>query len=372
MISELLPEGFLGAFSDDPADLEVTQRFCEELAARGLLTVAWPVEYGGRGGTVWEQTVVREEMWANHEPRGAQYMGLNWVGPAIMQFGSQEQKDRLLPPIATGQVVWCQGFSEPNAGSDLASLQTRAVREADGWRIDGQKIWTSYAQMAQFCMAAIRTSVEDRPQKGISLFMIPMDRAGIEVRPIRSMIGPHHLNEVFFTDVRASDAEVLGEVGNGWSVIRFILAHERVGIARYARCDRLLNEAILIKGDDWSQLPKSLRTRFAKAVVHNRVARLLTYRVVDEQSRGQADPAAAAVARVYVTRADQECTDLLMEILGTESMDGKGRAGAVMNGAVEDYWRYAQSATIASGALEIQQLIIAKALLGSDDGPRTP
>ena len=118
---------YLGAFTDDPADLETAQRFCRTLAGEGLLTVAWPEEYGGSGGSVWEQTVVREEMWAHHEPRGAQYMGLNWVGPAIMAFGTEEQKARFLPPIAAGEVIWCQGFSEPDAGSDLASL-TRPTR----------------------------------------------------------------------------------------------------------------------------------------------------------------------------------------------------------------------------------------------------
>jgi alkylation response protein AidB-like acyl-CoA dehydrogenase len=119
MVAAEIPAGYLGAFTDDPADLETAQRFCRRLAEEGLLTWAWPEEFGGRGGSVWEQTVVREEMWAHHEPRGAQYMGLNWVGPAIMAFGTDAQKARFLPPIAAGELIWCQGFSEPGAGSDL-------------------------------------------------------------------------------------------------------------------------------------------------------------------------------------------------------------------------------------------------------------
>ena len=138
LIATQLPEGYLGAFTADPADLDVAQRFCKTLAERGLLTVAWPAEYGGGGGSVWDQTVVREEMWAHHEPRGAQYMGLNWVGPAIMAFGTDAQKAQHLSAIAAGEVIWCQGFSEPEAGSDLASLRTRATEDGDGWRISGQ------------------------------------------------------------------------------------------------------------------------------------------------------------------------------------------------------------------------------------------
>src|SRR6185312_6597527 len=156
IIGREIPPGFLGACTDDPRDLELAERFSRLLAAEDLLTVTWPVEYGGKGGSVWEQTVVREEMWAHHEPRGAQYMGLNWVGPAIMAFGTEEQKAKHLPPIAAGEVIWCQGFSEPDAGSDLAALSTKATEVDGGWRINGQKIWTSYARMAQYCVLAAR------------------------------------------------------------------------------------------------------------------------------------------------------------------------------------------------------------------------
>ena len=200
LIAAHIAEDYLGAFTDDPADLDVAQRFCKTLADEGLLTIAWPTEYGGGGGSVWDQTVVREEMWAHHEPRGAQYMGLNWVGPAIMAFGTDAQKQQHLSAIAAGDVIWCQGFSEPEAGSDLASLSTRATEDGDGWRITGQKIWTSYAGMAQWCVLAARVGPGER-HEGITMFLVPMDTPGITVRPIRSMLGHHHLNEVFFDDV---------------------------------------------------------------------------------------------------------------------------------------------------------------------------
>jgi alkylation response protein AidB-like acyl-CoA dehydrogenase len=217
-----VPADFLGAFTSDPADLAVAQDFCHVLAERGLLCLAWPEEFGGRGGSAWDQTVVREEMWAHHEPRGAQYMGVNWVGPTIMRHGTPEQQRKHLPPIARGEVIWCQGFSEPDAGSDLASIRTAARRDGDGWRISGQKIWTSYATMAQWCFLLARTARGERKQQGLTIFLVPMSDPAIEVRPIANMMGPHHLNEVFFDDLRVTEADVLGELGGGCRPIRAV------------------------------------------------------------------------------------------------------------------------------------------------------
>ncbi|HEV2369690.1 MAG TPA: acyl-CoA dehydrogenase family protein [Acidimicrobiales bacterium] len=365
LIATELPRGYLGAFTDDPADLEVAQRFCRTLADEGLLTVAWPEEYGGTGGSVWEQTVVREEMWAHHEPRGAQYMGLNWVGPAIMAYGTSAQKARFLPPIAAGEVIWCQGFSEPDAGSDLAALTTRADPEGDGWRISGQKIWTSYALMAQWCVLAARVGpMTEKKHEGITIFLVPMDRDGITVRPIRSMLGPHHLNECFFDSVRVEPDEVLGGVGNGWAVIRRALAHERVGIARYARCERLLsllgNEPEVVEGP---RLSDSSRAQWARALVQTRVSRLLAYRAVAEQETGAPTDASASVARLAVTQCDQQVAELLFQSLGSRSLESG--ATAPLDGAAEDHWRYAQAATVASGTIEIQRMIVSRSLLGS-------
>lgn len=365
LIAENIPEGYLGAFTDDPADLEVAQRFCRTLADEGLLTVAWPEEYGGAGGSVWEQTVVREEMWAHHEPRGAQYMGLNWVGPAIMAFGDDEQKSRFLPPIAAGEVIWCQGFSEPGAGSDLASLATRAEPEGDGFRVSGQKIWTSYAQMAQWCVLAARVGTPSpggRKHEGITIFLVPMDRPGITVRPIRSMLGPHHLNEVFFDSVRVEPDEVLGGVGNGWKVIRTALAHERVGIARYARCDRLMSQYSEQSGGIGG-LPPALREQWVRALVQVRVARLLAYRAVARQEIGL-DDASASTARIAVTQCDQQVAELLFNAMEENSLEDK-HSGAPLHGAAEDHWRYAQAATVASGTIEIQRMLVARELLGA-------
>jgi alkylation response protein AidB-like acyl-CoA dehydrogenase len=355
LIAEHIPEGYLGAFTNDPKDLDVAQAFCKTLADEGLLTITWPTEFGGGGGSHWAQTVVREEMWAHHEPRGAQYMGLNWVGPAIMAYGTDEQKAQHLSAIAAGDVIWCQGFSEPDAGSDLASLKTRATEDGDGYRINGQKIWTSYAGMAQWCVLAARVG-EGAKHEGITMFLVPMDTPGITVRPIKSMLGPHHLNEVFFDDVWAGPESVLGGIGEGWAVIRRALAHERVGIARYARCERLLSEAR-------DHVPDGLRTQWARALIQTRVARLLAYRTVRAQETGETADVLASAARIAVTQCDQAVAEVLFQAVEDESLESG--FSAPLHGAIEDHWRYAQAATVASGTIEVQRMIVSRDLLGS-------
>ncbi|MGZ7014490.1 MAG: acyl-CoA dehydrogenase family protein [Acidimicrobiales bacterium] len=363
LVAEHVPPDFLGAFTDDPADLEVAQSFCRLLADHGLLCMTWPEEFGGRGASPWEQTVVREEMWAHHEPRGAQYMGVNWVGPTIMRHGTPEQQRQHLPPIARGEVIWCQGFSEPNAGSDLASLQTAARRDGDGWRVSGQKIWTSYATMAQWCFLLARTSKGEKKQHGLTIFLVPMSDPAIEVRPIATMLGPHHLNEVFFDDLWVTEADVLGPVDQGWKVVQEVLAFERVGIARYARCERLLQAAPSVLGDRWDDLPPELRGRWTRMLTHCRRARLLAYRVIALQSSGRVTPGDTAAYRIAVTRLDQESAEVLMEIVAIDPTASEGSVR--FRRAVEDHWRYAQASTVSSGSIEMQRILLARTLLAA-------
>lgn len=363
LVDAHMPHDYLGAFTDDPADLEAAQRFCRLLAERNLLCLSWPEEFGGGGASVWEQTVVREEMWAHHEPRGAQYMGVNWVGPIIMRHGTEEQQRTHLPPIARGDVIWCQGFSEPEAGSDLASLRTTATRDGDGWLVSGQKIWTSYATMAQWCFLLARTSRGEKKQQGLTIFLVPMDDPAIEVRPIRAMLGPHHLNEVFFDDLRVTEADVLGSVDRGWSIVQDVMSFERVGIARYARCERLLTAAPIVLGQRWEQLPDELRGRWARMLVHCRRARLLAYRVVALQSSGQITPGDAAAYRIAVTKLDQDSAEVLAEIAAEVSHDDNDAAWFL--GEVSDHWRYSQASTVSSGSIEMQRILLSRAMLAA-------
>ena len=366
LVAEHVPEHFLGAFTHDPADLETAQRFCRTLAERHLLCLAWPQEFGGGDASVWEQTVVREEMWAAHEPRGAQYMGVNWVGPIIMRHGSAEQQRRHLPPIAAGEVIWCQGFSEPEAGSDLASLRTFARPDGDDWVINGQKIWTSYATMAQWCFLLARTSrigegATTKKQQGLTIFLVPMDDPAITVRPIGTMLGPHHLNEVFFDDLRVTEADVLGTVDAGWSIVQDVMSFERVGIARYARCERLLAAAPAVLGERWDELSDELRGRWIRMLMHCRRARLLAYRVVALQDSGRIAPGDAAAYRIAVTKLDQDSAEVLMDI-AAEVRHTDAREGWFL-GEVEDHWRYSQASTVSSGSIEMQRILLSRAML---------
>ncbi len=361
LIATDLPPDFLGAFTSDPADLERAQGFCRRLADDQLLCLAWPEEYGGLGASIWEQTAVREEMWAFHEPRGAQYMGVNWVGPALMRHGTDDQRSRHLPPIAEGRAIWCQGFSEPDAGSDLASLQTSAVRDGEGWSITGQKIWTSYATMADQCFLLARTHRGDVKQQGITVFLAPMDAEGVEVRPIDTMLGPHHLNEVFFDGLWVPDADVLGPVGGGWDIVMDVLSFERVGIARYARAERLLRLAPGALASSWHDLPDGVRSGWARCLVQCRQARLLAYRVVATQATGQVKPSDAAAYRIAVTRLDQDSARILMEIVDQAALDDD--SGQRFRAAVEDHWRYSVSATVSSGSIEMQRILMSRELL---------
>src|SRR5262245_41214023 len=210
-IERELPAWWRGMFVEDPRAMPETRRFCQKLAVRGWLTMAWPRAYGGQDASVWKQAILREEMWAHEEPRGPQYMNLNYIGPCIMRFGTAEQKQRFLPPMAAGQVIWTQGFSEPNAGSDLASLTTRAEARADGFVVNGQKIWNSYADApADWCFLLARTNPAERRHRGLSVLLADMRTPGITVRPIGSMAGPHELNEIFFDDVVVPNDCLLG------------------------------------------------------------------------------------------------------------------------------------------------------------------
>ncbi len=358
LLDDELPASYRGPFVDDEA-VATTQRFCKRLAEEHLLTPGWPSKYGGADAGVWEHTALREEMWAHDEPRGAQYMGVSWVGPTIMRCGTEEQKARHLPPIAAGDVIWCQGFSEPDAGSDLASLRLQAKpADGDGWMLTGQKIWTSYADLADWCFLAARTSHGERPQDGITIFLVPMEREGISVRPIESLMGRHHLNEVFFDGVRAYQGDVLGEVDRGWTVIDAVLSFERVGIPRYARSERLLQRLwpVLERHERRSEL----RPAYARALTRCRVARLLSYHVLTMHEAGDVPRVEPAVARIVSTLLDQEVAELAMQIVGEDSLSATEEGP--LDGIVENAWRYARSATVAAGTTEIQRLIVAREL----------
>jgi alkylation response protein AidB-like acyl-CoA dehydrogenase len=231
-----LPEGWLDGKRSIPEEDRERAAFLRDWQ-RKLYTgnwagISWPQEYGGRGATLLEEVVYQQEMARVKAPPMLNLIGIAMVGPTLMQIGSEEQKRNYISKILSGEEIWCQGYSEPNAGSDLAALQTRARKEGDRWIINGQKIWTSFAHLADKCFLLARTDQTGKKHEGITAFIVDMHQEGIETRAIHQMNGHRDFNEVFFTDAVAKEEDIVGEINDGWRVSLILLNHERVGVAR--------------------------------------------------------------------------------------------------------------------------------------------
>ena len=329
--------------------------FCARMAERGWLTQHWPTEYGGRDCEPWRHSIVGEEMWAIGEPRGSQYMNVNWIGPAIMEYGSEAQKQFHLPKISAGDVLWCQGFSEPEAGSDLAALRTRAERSGDNYVINGSKIWTSYCNHADFIFLLVRTDPASSRHRGISVLLVPMSSPGIEVREIPSVVGERYFHEVFFTDVTVPVDVLLGEEHNGWNVVNFALQCERVGAARYARAAVTLDKLAEVAAARGMLDDPMVVDRLGEARALCEAARVLVYRVIDIRARGLPPTADTQLARVLSTTCDNAIGRLALEIFGPESREYASFA--------DSNFRLAMTAGVAVGATEVQLNLIASRFL---------
>ncbi|HLI54177.1 MAG TPA: acyl-CoA dehydrogenase family protein [Acidimicrobiales bacterium] len=363
LLAQELPEWWRGMFVEDERVMPFTKRFCSELAERGWLTMAWPPEHGGQGASVWQQAVLREEMWAADEPRGPQYMNLNYIGPLIMRFGTDAQKSRFLPPMARGEVIWCQGFSEPEAGSDLASLRTRAVADGDRFVINGQKVWTSYADSpAEWCLLLARSDPEAEKHRGISVFLLDMATPGVTVRPIATMAGPHEFNEVFLDDVVVGRDCLLGELHRGWDVVVTGLTFERVGIARYARAGRVIEMLVEHVRRTGRDSEPEVMDKLADLRVRYEAARLLNYVAISIQARGEVPTTEASVARIHNTQLEQLVGHVGLELLGAAGQLTHDDPASPLGGEIWRQWVRNIPTTVAAGTLEIQKNIVARAL----------
>ncbi|MGH9205207.1 MAG: acyl-CoA dehydrogenase family protein [Acidimicrobiales bacterium] len=362
-LDEELPGWWRGMFVEDDRVIPFTKELCSKLAERGWLTMAWPAEYGGRDASVWLQTVLREEMWAADEPRGPQYMSLNYIGPLIMRFGTDEQKRRFLLPMARGEVIWCQGFSEPEAGSDLASLRTRAVLDGDRFVVNGQKVWTSYADSpAEWCLLLARSDPDAERHHGISVLLLDMSSAGVTVRSIPTMAGPHEFNELFLDDVSIPGDCLLGELHRGWDVIVTGLTFERVGIARYARAGRVIE--MLVEHTRSSGLADDLLVvdKLADLRVRYEAARVLSYVAIARQAAGEVPTLEASVARMHNTQLEQLVGQVGLELLGASGQLTHDDPAAPLDGLLWRQWVRNIPTTVAAGTLEIQKNIVARSL----------
>jgi alkylation response protein AidB-like acyl-CoA dehydrogenase len=354
-----LPENWDEISKDGPgsdAQAAFSREFCPKLAERGWLTQNWPAEYGGNDASAWCHAILGEEMWQCGEPRGSQYMNVNWIGPTIMRYGTEEQKALHLPPISRGEAFWCQGFSEPEAGSDLVSLRTLALREGDVYVVNGTKIWTSYVNHAQYCFLLVRTDPASKRHKGISVLLCPIDLPGIEVREIPSVVGDRYFHEVFFTDVRVPVACLLGSENEGWEVVAHALQYERVGAARYARAELTLDELAQRAADRGLLEDPTVLERFGAARATCEAARMLVYRVIDLRAQGSPPTADTNVARVAGTMAELAVSELALEIFGPEALE--------YGSFPDSHFRLAMTAGVAVGATEINLNLVANRFLG--------
>jgi alkylation response protein AidB-like acyl-CoA dehydrogenase len=367
-VGQHLPEewarsaGSLGSSVWSPA----TAAFAEALAQNGLLVPSWPKEYGGNDASSWQQQILAEVMWGNGEPRGPQYMNVNWIGPAIIEFGTEQQRASYLPPMSSGAVVWCQGFSEPDAGSDLASIRTRAERDGAVYTVNGRKIWTSYADSAQHCFLLVRTGTEESRHRGLSVLLVPMESPGIEVRKIPAIVGDHAFHELTFTDVIVPESHRLGDQNEGWGVVVRALANERVGLPRYIRGEQVLDLVA-----QWAMSNNILQhervlAMLGEALACCEAARMLVYRVVDERAKGRPPSGNANVARVAAVEAERIVADVTVELMGG--------AGLISGTLADVQQRNSLAVGLAGGAFEVQLNLISQLVLDlprSDSRPRT-
>jgi alkylation response protein AidB-like acyl-CoA dehydrogenase len=328
-IAEQLTPGWKHLDRDMPtsATIDAAVEFCQGLADRGLLTPAWAKEDGGRGASKWAQVVISEELRGVGEPRGPQYANVNWLGPAIRQLGTEEQHAELLGPIAAGEALWCQGFSEPDAGSDLSALRTSAKRDGDHYIVNGQKIWTSYAHAADHCFLLVRTNREPNPRHGITVLLVPMDLDGIEVREIPTLGIHHMLHEVFFDDVKVPVGCRLGAENEGWNLIRSQPAAETLG----------------------------------RAAASAAASRILNYVAVQAWSDGSRDyPNHASVYKASAAQMAADAAQAHIAVLGAEALLESARGDYQLISAIES--------GIGGGSLEMQLNGIAWYVLGLPNG----
>lgn len=352
-----LPERWYSLVPGEEPASDFTFQFCGKLARAGLLAPHWPSQYGGRDASGWQFIILGEELWRAGEPRGAQYMNVNWIGPAIMASGTEEQKDYHLRRITSGDVIWCQGFSEPEAGTDLASLTLRATREGgegDDYVLDGIKIWTSYASWAHFCFVLARTDPGSTGSRGISIFLVPTDLPGFSVEPLDTMLDVHIVHRLTFDGVRVHRSMMLGAEHDGWSVIRDALANERIGGPRYARSEMVLDrvQQVCVENGTWKR--GEAQAQFGRARAAIAASRALAYHVIDDRVKDRPNGPIVNLARVAMVRAERAVAEVALDWLGDDAL----RLGSIGNSQLKT----SMIAGLGGGSVEVQLNLIARSL----------
>ncbi|HEV3369517.1 MAG TPA: acyl-CoA dehydrogenase family protein [Acidimicrobiales bacterium] len=388
-LSENLPDGWgQPGFSMTPEERTAfNQEWTAKLFAGGWICASWPAEYGGKGLSLLQQVVLNEEFARVGAPLRADFFGDTLVGPTLLQWGTEEQKQRFIPGILKGEIAWCQGFSEPDAGSDLAGLKTKAELDGDEWIINGQKVWTTQARHADYIFLLARTDPEAPKHAGISYLLVPMKQAGVEVRPIEQVDGSAEFNEVFFTNVRCPKDNVIGGVNNGWKVAMTTLGFERgtSSTTGYRRFLKEFNQILSLAQERGRTGDPLIRQRLARSWAKIKIMEINGFRTLTDVLAGTHTTAAlSACNKMFWSEAHQETMLLAMDILGPdsqillgsgdqESLLPGGRRARARNYPVNDLqalFFFSRSETIWGGTAEIQRNIVGERILGLPKEPK--
>ena len=388
-LSENLPDGWgQPGFSMIPEERTTfNQEWTAKLFAGGWICASWPTEYGGKGLSLLQQVVLNEEFARAGAPLRADFFGDTLVGPTLLQWGTEEQKQRFIPGILKGEIAWCQGFSEPDAGSDLAGLKTKAELDGDEWIVNGQKVWTTQARYADYIFLLARTDPEAPKHAGISYLLVPMKQAGVEVRPIEQVDGSAEFNEVFFTNVRCPTDNVIGGVNNGWKVAMTTLGFERgtSSTTGYRRFLKEFNHILGLAQERGRTGDPLIRQRLAQSWTKIKIMEINGFRTLTDVLAGTHTTAAlSACNKMFWSEAHQQTMLLAMDILGLdsqillgsgdqESLLPGGRRARARNYPVNDLqalFFFSRSETIWGGTAEIQRNIVGERILGLPKEPK--
>jgi alkylation response protein AidB-like acyl-CoA dehydrogenase len=341
----------------------------KKLYDAGFVGIAWPKEYGGRGATVLEQVVYNEEMAKARAPGGANGLGIGWAGPTIMEYGTEEQKKRFLPKILSAEEYWCQGFSEPEAGSDLANVQTRAVEDGDYYIVNGQKVWTTGGHYADWAILLVRTDPKAPKHKGLTYLLLDMHLPGVTVRPLRQITGHAEFNEVFLDNVRIPKSLQIGETNRGWYIAVGTLAFERSALATTVQRENTLKDIIAMarKMEQYGRPVISdplIRQKLAQFYIDISVLKYTGLRSLTGQLRGERPGPEVLVVNLFGTELNLRMDELAMQLQGPYSRLMRGSKYAVENGEWQFSFLGARGTSIASGTLEIKRNVIAERGLG--------
>jgi alkylation response protein AidB-like acyl-CoA dehydrogenase len=344
--------------------VEARRNWQRSLNEAGYLGMGWPVEWGGRGASVVEQAILEEELYRHDAPQIPNFLGIGLLGPALIHHGSEEQRKRFIPEMLNADEIWCQGFSEPGSGSDLASLRTRAEPDGDDYRITGQKVWTTFGPWSDWIFVLARTDMEDR-YGGISFFLLPIDQPGVEMRPIRQITGESEFGEVFFDGALAKREHIVGELGEGWRIAMTVLSYERgaMSLAYPGQNDTYLRGLFSGVEDNGTLERADVREKLGRLVVENEVMRANGLRTLANMAAGNAPGPESSIEKIFWSEYAKRQSDTALELLGPQAQlhVSSPAARPDMDWAREYLW--SRAGTIYSGSSEIQRNIVAKRVL---------